>query len=429
MPDPTARPGPDTGDGHAAEHDPVSGNAPAPGKLPIEFLLAPEFVRDPYAQYAGLRDAGPVHPVDFPPGMSSFLVIDHEHGRAALSDPRLAKNLQHGSALLQELAGANPAFADNMLSSDPPNHTRLRRLVSRAFTPRRVESLRPRVQEITDRLVDRMEGRGRADLLDDFAFPLPVTVICELLGVPAEDRDDFRVWSATLVVPSLDEEAVKRRDEVSGAIQTYFSRLIAERRAAPRDDMVSALAAPRDGDETLTEPELIAMLTLLLIAGHETTANLIGNGMLALLTHPDQLRLLRERPGLIPDAVEEFLRYDGPLERATLRFATEDLRIAGVPIPADSLVHVSLGAAGRDPAAFDDPDRLDVTRPPGQHMAFGHGVHFCLGAPLARMEAHIAFETLLRRLPGIALDCAPEELSWRGQASFIRGLNALPVRF
>ncbi|GAA3447545.1 cytochrome P450 family protein [Planomonospora venezuelensis] len=406
-----------------------TGNTGNPERLPLEFLFSPEFTRDPYAEYGRLREKGPVHPIDFPPGVSSFLVIDHEHGRAALSDPRLAKNLRNGPDLFRELAGGNPALAENLLSTDPPDHTRLRRLVSRAFTARRVESLRPRIQEITDRLIDTMAARGRADLLDDFAFPLPITVICELLGVPAGDRDDFRVWSATLVTPSLDEESVKRRDAVNTAIRAYFSGLIAERRAEPRDDMVSALVTASDEDELLSEPELIAMLTLLLIAGHETTVNLIGNGMLALLTHPGQLRLLQEEPELIPGAVEEFLRYDGPVERATLRFATEDLRIAGVRIPEGSMVQVSLGAAGRDPGAFDDPDALDVTRDGGHHLAFGHGVHFCLGAPLARLEARIAFGTLLRRLPDIALDCAPEQLEWRGSASIVRGLQALPVRF
>ncbi|WP_371779080.1 cytochrome P450 family protein [Streptosporangium subroseum] len=399
-------------------------------KLPIEFVFNPEFGRDPYAAYATLRDGGPVHAIDFPPGMDAFLVIGYEHGRQALNDPRLAKGMSRGPARFREFTSAdNPVLAHNMLNSDPPDHTRLRRLVSKAFTPRRTESLRPRIQEITDGLIDAMAAKGHADLLDDFAFPLPIIVICELLGVPAEDRDDFRDWSTTLVSPARDEEQTRHRAETDAATRAYFTRLIAERRAEPRDDMVSALVAASDEEELLSEQELLATLTLLLIAGHETTVNLIGNGMLALLTHPDQLRLLRDKPELLPSAIEEFLRYDGPVERATFRFAAEDLEIAGVHIPKDSIVHISLGAVDHDPEAFDAPETLDIARTENRHVAFGHGIHFCLGAPLARLEAQIAFGTLLRRLPGLALACAPSEIVWRQDGSIIRGLRALPVGF
>ncbi|WP_435878012.1 cytochrome P450 family protein [Streptosporangium canum] len=399
-------------------------------KLPVEFVVNPEFGRDPYAAYAALREKGPVHPIEFPPGVDGFLVVDYEHGRRALNDPRLSKNPFEGpEAFRAILSQGNPVLAHNMLNSDPPDHTRLRRLVSKAFTPRRTESLRPRVQEITDRLIDAMAVKGHADLLDDFAFPLPITVICELLGVPVEDRDDFRRWSTTLITPPFDDEQVLRRVEANTAIRAYFVQTIAERRAEPRDDMISALVLARDEEELLSENELVSTLTLLLIAGHETTVNLIGNGMLALLANPGQLRLLRERPELLPSAIEEFLRYEGPVERATFRFSTDDLEIAGVHIPKRSLVHVSLGAADRDPGAFEDPDTLDITRADNRHVAFGHGVHFCLGAPLARLEAQIAFGTLLRRLPDIALGCPPDELSWRQDGSLIRGLRALPVRF
>ncbi|MDP9844764.1 cytochrome P450 family protein [Streptosporangium lutulentum] len=399
-------------------------------KLPIEFVFNPEFGRDPYAAYATLRDKGPVHAIDFPPGMDAFLIIGHEHGRPALGDPRLAKDMRHGPALFREfVATGNPVLAHNMLNSDPPDHTRLRRLVSKAFTPRRVESLRPRIQEITDGLIDAMTAKGHADLLDDFAFPLPIIVICELLGIPSEDRDDFRDWSAALVNPTVDEEQLRHRAEMGAATRAYFTRLIAERRAEPRDDMVSALVAASDDEELLSEQELLSTLILLLIAGHETTVNLIGNGMLALLTHPDQLQLLQDKPELLPSAIEEFLRYDGPVERATFRFAAEDLEIAGVHIPQGSIVHISLGAVDHDPEAFDAPETLDITRTDNRHVAFGHGIHFCLGAPLARLEAQIAFGTLLRRLPGIELSCAPSEVAWRQTGSIVRGLRALPVSF
>ncbi|GII04537.1 cytochrome P450 family protein [Planobispora takensis] len=404
---------------------------PTTEKLPVEFLFSPEFSRDPYTQYGALRERGPVHAVEFIPGtdIPAFLVIDYEHGRAALNDPRLAKGSRHAPAFFhREEVRTNPALAENMLNADPPDHTRLRKLVTKAFTPRRTESLRPRIQEITDGLVDAMEPRGRAELIDDFAFPLPVTVICELLGVPTEDRDDFRRWSSILLTPAFTAEEIRLRDEVNAAIHAYFGAITAARRADPRDDLVSALVTAHDEEDLLSDQELIAALTLLLIAGHETTVNLIGNGMLALLTHPGQLRLLQDRPELIPAAIEEFLRYDGPVERATLRFATEDMEIAGVAVPKGSIVQISLGAAGRDPALVDAPDTLDITRADVRHVAFGHGIHFCLGAPLARLEGLIAFGTLLRRLPGIALDRPVEELGWRS-SSIIRGLQALPVRF
>ncbi|MFF4418840.1 cytochrome P450 [Streptosporangium sp. NPDC001559] len=397
-----------------------------PEKLPFEFILSP----DPHAACAALRGKGPVHPVDFPPGMGAFLVLDYEHGRPALNDPRLAKSVSWVPEPFRARFHAdNRILAGNMLDSDPPDHTRLRRLVSKAFTPRRIEALRPRVQKIADDLVDAMLPRGGADLLDDFAFPLPITVICELLGVPVEDRDAFRDWSGTLVGPALNEEQVRHRDEVNLAVGAYFTAIIAERRAAPRDDLVSALVLARDDDELLDDQELLAGLTLLLIAGHETTVNLIGNGMLALLTAPEQLKLLRERPELLPSAVEEFLRHDGPVERATFRFATEDLELAGVHIPKGSVVHILLGAVNRDPEVFHCPDVLDITRADNRHVAFGHGIHFCLGAPLARLEASIAFGTLLERLPGIELDCDPAEIRWNLSGSLIRGLRTLPVRF
>ncbi|GIH94380.1 cytochrome P450 [Planobispora siamensis] len=404
---------------------------PTTEKLPVEFLFSPEFSRDPYTQYGALRERGPVHAVEFIPGtdIPAFLVIDYEHGRAALNDPRLAKGSRHAPAFFhREEVSTNPALAENMLNTDPPDHTRLRKLVTKAFTPRRTESLRPRIQEITDGLIDAMEPRGRAELIDDFAFPLPVTVICELLGVPAEDRDDFRHWSAVLLAPAFTPEEIRLRDEVNAAIHAYFGEITAARRADPRDDLVSALVTAHDEDDLLSDQELVAAFTLLLIAGHETTVNLIGNGMLALLTHPGQLRLLQDGPELIPAAIEEFLRYDGPVERATLRFATEDMEIAGVAVPKGSVVQISLGAAGRDPALVEAPDTLDITRADVRHIAFGHGIHFCLGAPLARLEGTIAFGTLLRRLPGIALDCPVEEIGWRA-GSIIRGVQALPVRF
>ncbi|GAA2692527.1 cytochrome P450 family protein [Nonomuraea recticatena] len=392
-------------------------------KLPFEFFLSPEFGADPYAVYAGLRAEGPVHAIDFPPGASAFVVVDYEHARPALNDPRLSKNLASGPEWFREaISQQNPVLGDNMLMSDPPDHTRLRRVVSKAFTPRRIERLRPRVQAITDELIDAFEG-DTVELIDAFAFPLPIIVICELLGVPDRDRADFRRWSGALVTPAVNEELARSRDEASDALRAYFTRLIAERRAAPTDDLVSVLVT----SDELSEREVLSTLALLLIAGHETTVNLIGNGMLALLRNPDQLDLLRAKPELLPNAVEEFLRYDAPVERATFRIALEDMEIAGTPIPKGSFVHISIGAAGRDPKAFDRAESLDVAREDNRHVGFGHGLHFCLGAPLARMEGQIAFGSLLARLGDIRLACPEEQLSWRFSGSILRSLAALPI--
>ncbi|MFB4319874.1 cytochrome P450 [Actinomadura sp. 21ATH] len=390
--------------------------------LPHEFLFGRDFSEDPYAAYAELRAKGPVHPIDFPRGATAFLVVDHEHGRAALSDPRLSKDTAHSSVPVD----GDQFFGGTLLGMDPPDHTRLRALVAKAFTARRTEALRPRVQEITDRLLDAIDGE--ADLIRALAVPLPVQVICELLGVPAADRDRFREWTAVLTVPAPTREARALRREVALAFNDYLMGVIAERRKDPGEDLISGLIEARDGDAALTEAELLNIVALLLVAGHETTINLIGNGVLALLQAPRQLALLRERPELLPAAIEELLRYDGPVDRASQRVALEDMEIAGTPIPKGAWVHVSLGAAGRDPAAHPAPDELDLTRAPNRHVAFGHGPHFCLGAPLARLEGQVAIGSLLERFPDLALAVPAAELRHHRAGSIVRGLVALPVR-
>ncbi|MEO3829160.1 cytochrome P450 [Actinomadura sp. B10D3] len=392
--------------------------------LPQRLLFSRTFSEDPYAVYAELRESGPVHPIDFPPGATAFLVVDHEHGRAALNDPRLSKD----SARSAVPVNGEMFFGGTMLAMDPPDHTRMRGLVAKAFTARRVERLRPRVEEIAGELLDGIAARGEADLIEDLAVPLPIQVICEMLGVPASERARFREWTAVLTVPALTDEARARRREAARAFTGHLREVIAERRSRPEDDLVSALIAARDGDAALTEPEMINSIGLLLIAGHETTVNLIGNGVLALLQAPDQLDLLRRRPELLPSAVEELLRFDGPLEWGSQRIALEDMEIAGTPIPKGAWVHVSLGAADRDPAVFESPDRLDVTRAPKRHVAFGHGIHFCLGAPLARLEGRIAIGGLLDRFPGLALAVPPADLRHHRTGSIVRGLVSLPVR-
>jgi cytochrome P450 len=403
-------------------------------------LTSEAFQANPYPSYALLREQGPVHRVTGAMGLESWLITRYEEARTALNDPRLSKDARLSPEWLHAL-GAGSAdegpLGQNMLNSDPPDHTRLRRLVSRGFTRHRVEALRPRVQKVTDGYLDEMMGRSEVDLMAALAFPLPITVICELLGIPADDRDEFGSWTRMALSPPLTEEAVRNRRLGNDNMDRYVLDLIARMRSEvdltlgddAQPDLVSAMVAASDDQDRLSERELLGSIKLMLVAGHKTTVNLIGNGMLALLRHPDQLRLLRERPDLLPSAIEELLRYDGSVERATMRFATEDVEIGGVTIPAGGAVSVVLAAADRSPDQFADPDRLDITRRNNPHVAFGHGIHFCLGAPLARMEGQVAFGSLLGRFPDIRLGCAPEELRWAvGGPNIIRGLAALPVK-
>ena len=389
--------------------------------------MDPEFVANPYPMYHRLRAEDPVHqsPLGF------WVLTRYEDVVFALRDARLAKEAIT-SVVAQRFGIVNPpTITRSMLDSDPPDHTRMRALVNKAFTPRVVEHLRPRVQAIVDDLLARVDERHSMDLIEDFAYPIPVIVICELLGVPVEDRDHFRAWGLDMA-RSLDavlfgphSDVAERGAAARHALGDYFRDLIAERRKAPRQDMLSGLIAAEEAGERLTEAEMLATCILLLVAGHETTVNLIGNGTLALLRNPDQLRRLREDPSLIGTAVEELLRYDGPVQR-TARIPNEDVTIGGRIIPKGELVMPFIGAADRDPAQFPDPERLDITRTDNRHIAFGWGIHFCLGAPLARVEGQIAIGTLVRRLPNLRL--ATEAPAFR-QSLTLRGLSALPVTF
>ncbi|EST34822.1 cytochrome P450 family protein [Streptomyces roseochromogenus] len=382
-----------------------------------------ELRRDPHAVYARLREQGPVHLVR-PPGAeedyASWLVVGYEEARAALADPRLSKD---GSKIDLRFLDED-LIGPNLLTVDPPQHTRLRGLVARAFTMRRVERLRPRVQQITDDLLDEVLPAGRADLIGALAYPLAITVICELLGVPEIDRDEFRGLSSEVVAPTNSQTEY----DATVRLAEYLRELIEDkRRSGPADDLLSDLirTTAEDGDR-LSPEELRGMAYLLLIAGHETTVNLIGNGVLALLTHPGQLAALRADMGLLDGAIEEMLRYDGPVETATFRYAAEPLEIAGVPIKQGDHVMVGLTAAQRDAARYAEPDRFDIHRDPRGHLAFGHGIHFCLGAPLARLEGRTAIATLLRRAPALTLDGHPT--NWL-PGLLMRGVRTLPVRW
>ena len=387
--------------------------------------LDDEFVQDPHAAFERLRAERPVTRVALPSGRPVWLVTRYADARAALADSRLIKDwrsLWPGADADPDEGGA--ALDTHMLSTDPPDHDRLRRLVSKAFTTRRIERLRPRVTEITASLLDAMPDRGAVDLLQVFAFPLPITVICELLGVPSRDRDEFRAWTQAILSHGGTPEGP---GAAAMAMASYFTALVADKRAHPADDLLSALIAARDSGDRLTESELLGMLFLLLVAGHETTVNLIGSGTLALLVSSGEMARLRADRSLLPGAVEELLRYTSPVNHATFRFTAEPVKIGGTLIPAREPVLVAIASANRDPDRYPAPDQVDFGRAVGGNLAFGHGIHYCLGAPLARMEGEIAFGGLLARFPGITLAVPPESLRWR-PSTLIHGLETLPVR-
>lgn len=405
-----------------------SGTDTAQAVVPAEVFTSPG--ADPHTAFAALRAAGPVHRIDYPAGARAYVVVDYDHVVRAFNDPRLSKRLEHAPDWFREKAVASsPVLASNMLLADPPEHTRLRKLVSRAFLPRRLELLRPRVQEFTDELIDAFPESGEIDLITAFALPLPLMVICEFLGVPYQDWPQFQKWGHVLSQsPAQDDAGLHERRAVNDQVTEYLAEIIAIRRGEPRGDLTSELIRAADEDGMFTDDELISTIVFLIIAGHKTTANLIGNGTAALLRHPEQLGRLRADPGLVGQAVEEFLRYEGSVDRGTYRVAAEDLELGGTHIPKGSFVHLSVAAADRDPAAFPEPGRFDITRSPNRHMAFGHGAHFCAGAPLARLEGQVAFSTLLRRLPELEPAVPQQELTWVADSSISRGLVSMPVR-
>jgi cytochrome P450 len=404
---------------------------PLAGAADAAFRLDARFFSDPDAVYQELRRERPVVKVTSPFGFDLWMVTRYEDVRTALTEPRLSKNSARFGEVLRRngVSGSRrmpfgDALRTHMLNSDPPDHTRLRKLLSGAFTARAVARMRPRIEAIATELADGMAAKapGTVDLLQEFAYPLPMTVICELLGVPPADRDRFRSWSTVL----LSSEQSERRVQSGQAMEEYLVGLVAAKRASPGEDMLSSIVAASDDEDRLSEHEVISTAFLLLVAGHETTVNLIGNGVWQLLRHRDQLAALQADPSLIQNAVEEFLRIEGPVNLATIRFTAEPVEIGGQPIPAGDIVLVSLLSANLDPERFNDPADLDVGRDTSGHVAFGHGIHHCLGAPLARLEGEIAFRTLLQRFPQMTLAATPDPLVWR-QSLLMHGLSALPV--
>ena len=383
------------------------------------------YYQDPWGFFARLRESRPVAEVRMPGYGRAWVVTRYADARAALADPRLARDMSRWPGGARSRPSEARGVATHMLHADPPDHTRLRRPVQRAFTPRRIARLRPRTTQIAAGLADGLAaGDGVTDLLAAYARPLPVTVLCELLGVPEADR-------AEIAATVLRYDAAGEMPRVEDDLAAYFTRLIAARRAEPGDDLLSALIAASDqADETadqLTVTELVSTAFLLVMAGFDTTVNLIASGILALLTHPGEMARLRADRSLLPAAVEELLRFTGPVNHANDRFTTEEVSIGGEAIPAGEWVIIALPSANRDPARFPGPERLDLGRDTSGHVAFGHGIHYCLGAPLARMEAEVALGTLLDRFPGMSLAAAPEELRWRS-VSLMNGLESLPVR-
>ena len=385
--------------------------------------------RDPYPSYARVREAGGIYRAPF--GM--FIASRYDDVAALLRDPRFSANRSHAAPfrLIRWMNRDAPDFLNlidrNLLNLDAPDHTSIRSLVNKAFTPRRVAALRPRIESIVEALLDDVAQRGEFELVRDLAHPLPVIVIAELLGVPSADRDRFSAWSsgaAQIIDPLNAERGMERAREAATALAGYFRELLALRRAEPRDDLLSAMIAAEQDGRVLGEGDLLSLCTLLLAAGHETTTNLIANAVLALLRFPDQAERLRAQPSLLPTAVEEFLRFDSPVQ-FTDRVALEDIEPGGQRIPRGRPVGLLLAAANHDPAQFSAPHRLDIGRVDNRHLAFGGGAHFCLGAPLARLEAELALGALLRRFPKLHGDA--NAVTYRPSV-LLRGPIALPLR-
>src|SRR2546427_2470822 len=409
----------------------VTVTTPVKSRVPVDVTDA-TFKANPFPFYAQLRAEAPVFPVKLPTKQRARLLTRYDELPNALKDERFAKDRRHAMTpeQLKKLPWIPPMFKPlehTMLDLDSPDHTRLRALVHKAFTPRLIEQMRDQIQALTDELLDAAEPKGSMDLIADFALPLPLTIIGRILGVPAKDNHKFHRWTETLLSAGTNTNYVVFIPIIM-RFMGYLKKLIKERRAHPKDDLVTALVQAKDGSDKLSGDEVLAMIFLLLIAGHETTVNLIGSGSLALLEHPDQLEKLRSEPAIIKPAIEELLRFVCPVEMATERYAREDITIAGTTIPRGELVLAVIGSANRDANYFDNPDCLDVTRENNKHLAFGLGAHYCLGAPLSRLEGQIAISTLIRRMPNLRLSIAPDQIRWRG-GIILRGLEALPVSF
>jgi cytochrome P450 PksS len=406
--------------------------ATRPNPIPDVNVASSKFKARAYPFYARLRDEAPVYPVKAM-GQPAWLITRYDDVLGLLKSEQLVKdrhNAMNPDQLKKASWGWIPGFLRalerNMLDLDVPDHTRLRGLVHQGFTPRLIERMRGRVQTLSDELIHKARKDGRMDLIHDYALPIPVTIISEMLGIPTRDRERFSRYSKAILTATVSSGAALFSIPNIIRFVSLVRRVIKQKRAHPEDDLISALCAIEESGDRLSEDELLAMIVLLIIAGHETTVNLIGNGTLALLTHPDQFERLRAEPALIKPGLEELLRFHSPVELATERYARDNLELHGVTIPKGQLVYLAIASANRDETQFSRPDRLDITREPNKHLSFGQGIHFCLGAPLARLEGSIALQTLLREAPKLTLAVTPESLRWRPGMN-LRGLERLPV--
>ena len=394
-------------------------------------LYSQTFKRDAYQTFAEMRAHDPIYcQVGLDGKTPIWFVTRYDDVEAMLRDKRIVRDMTL-ALKPEELPPPHPIDAylgNHMLDKDGDDHIRLRNLVAQAFTPKRIAELRPRIEAIAGSLIDAVLAKGEMDLVGDFSFPFPTIVILEMLGVPSEDRDKFRVWSNALLEPQMDEAGQKAALQHLNDFIAYLAELFAKRRSEPKDDLITALLQAEEAGDKLSEDELFSTMVLLIVAGHETTVNLIANAVLALERNPDQKAQLVTEPSLMPKAVEEFLRYDGSVERALNRWAAEDLNWNGHSIKRGSPIILILGSANHDPEKFDDPEALQLSRHPNPHLGFGKGPHYCLGAPLARLETEIAMTLLLTRLPNLRLAVPESELRWRFLPGF-RGLEALPVKW
>lgn len=405
---------------------------------PVLERVPDDFMHHPFELFARIRAEGPARPVVMPHGAKVWMVTRYDDVKALLMDPRISKDGRRMNEMFARHSGAPVAEAEDgdsygsgfddelsahMANSDPPRHTRLRTLVSKAFTTPRMESLRPRIEQVIDDLLDAMVGQSEVDLIAGYTMQLPVTIVFDLLGIPQEDRVQFRRWATRLIGSGHDPDEVA---EASRQVVEYANALIDNKRANPDDYLVSALVRVTDGGDRLTQSELVAMIFILVIAGSETPMNQLGMAIYHLLTNPDQLALLRSDPSRLTAATEELMRYDGGVGTASFRFTTADVTVGDVVIPADEIVLLALSSANRDEAHFPDADTLDIDRHPAGSLAFGHGVHYCIGAPMARIIMELGLWRLITRFPELRLAVAPDRLQWK-TGNLMRGLAALPA--
>ncbi|MGG0730331.1 cytochrome P450 family protein [Bacillus paramycoides] len=395
-------------------------------------LASAQFKEDAYEIYKESRKMQPILFVNKVEIGKEWLITRYEDALPLLKDNRLKKdpaNVFSQNRMNMYLSLDNSDhLTTHMLNSDPPNHNRLRSLVQKAFTPKMITQLEGRIQEIADDLINDAQQKGTLNLVDDYAFPLPINVISEMLGIPKEDQAKFRIWSHAVIASPVTPEEIKDTEKQLSEFITYLQYLVDVKRQDPQEDLVSALILAESDGHKLSAPELYSMIMLLIVAGHETTVNLITNTVLALLENPDQLQLLKENPKLIDSAIEEGLRYYSPVEITTARWAAEPFKIHDQTIQKGDMVIIALASANRDETVFENPEVFDITRENNRHIAFGHGSHFCLGAPLARLEAKIAISTLLKRMPGLQISGNREEIKWQGNY-LMRSLEELPLSF